>query len=156
MAEKGPDVLDLMIRHELSLGELYELFAAAFPERGEFWRPISQDERRHSRWLENLGAEESSRSWLLFESGLKPAAIRSSIGFVETQIAKARGSGFTPLEALSISRDLENALLEKYLSKIGASAPAGIRSVIANLAAETKRHRETIAAALEEEKGRVR
>ena len=68
------------------------------------------------------------------------------------QIARARKGDFSQLAALSISKDLENALLEKQFSKLDYSLPAKVRTILMNIAAETKRHRKVIADALEAER----
>ena len=156
MRETKPDILELLIRHELAVKGLYETLADLFPERRGFWQEIAQDEKRHSTRLEVLRAEESFKIWFRFNSRLKPQAIASSISYVESLTARATSRTLSLLEALSISKDIETALLEKQFSKIAESAPGTIRAIVSDLAAETEQHRKLIIEALEAEKRKRR
>jgi hypothetical protein len=49
--------------------------------------------------------------WLSQSSRIKPQAIKSSIGYVESQIVRAQKDSLSLVQALSIAKDLENALL---------------------------------------------
>jgi len=156
MTENVPDVLDLLIRNELAIKRLYEAFAALFPERQSFWRRIAGDEARHAHWLETLQGQPAFRRWFLSGSRLRPQAIEASIGYVGAQTEKARLGGFTLLEALSVSTDLEAALLEKQFTKMRGSAPPQIRSILTDLETETGQHQQTLAEALDAEKRQLR
>jgi rubrerythrin len=155
MKGKEPDILEMLMRHELALKQLYELFAAMFPNRQDFWQHIAEDEQRHSNWLETLRSEETLEDWYLSDSQLRPQAIQSSISYVEVQIARAREGNFSLLEALSVSKDLESAMLERQFAKISNLVHEKIRSVLLDLAAETERHRRAIVEALDAEKRAV-
>jgi hypothetical protein len=39
-----PDVLELLIRHELVIKQLYEIFASMSENRREFWQSLAVDE----------------------------------------------------------------------------------------------------------------
>lgn len=155
MTEEKPDILEMLIRHELAIKQLYEMFAGRFPNHQGFWQHIAKDEQRHSHWLKTLRSEESLKNWFLSESRLKPQAIKASISFVEMQITRAQKGKFSLMEAFSVSRDLENALLEKQFLKMSASAPESIRAILKKLVAETEQHLQAIAKALDAEKNRV-
>jgi rubrerythrin len=152
MTEEKPDILEMLIRHELAIKQLYELFALIFPNHQEFWQLIAEDEQRHCQWLETLRSEEFLKNWFLSESRLKMQAIKASISYVELQKARAKKGTLSNMEAFSISKDLENALLEKQFLKMSALAPENIRTIFTKLAGETERHLKTIAKALDTEK----
>ena len=152
MKEVEPDVLEMLIGHELVIKQLYEVFAATFKHRQEFWQNLARDEQGHADRLASLRSESTVNRWLLHESRLKPNAIKSSIGYVERQVARAREGNFSLLQALSIARDLEDALLEKHFSKLSDSTSERFRSILMDLAAETERHRKVLVEAIETEK----
>ena len=58
------------------------------------------------------------------------------------------------MQALTIARDLEDALIEEQLSRINVTGCAVLGSVLADLASETEKHRETLRAVLEIERER--
>ncbi len=147
MKEEKPDILEMLIRHELTIKQLYEKFAVMFPIRQEFWKSLAEDEQKHSDWLGGLRSEKAIENMSSYNR-LKPQAIKTSIGYVERQIAKAQEGRFSLLEAFSIAKDLESALLENHLSRISNSFPAEIKSVLMELAVETERHRRAVVEAL--------
>jgi rubrerythrin len=155
MTEEKPDILEMLIRHEFAIQQLYELFASMFKSHQKFWQKIAKDEQRHSHWLETLRSKKSLKNWFLSESRLKMQAITASIRYVEMQITRAQKGNFNLLEALSISKDLETALLEKQFSKMSPSVPEKIRTIFIKLAGETEQHLKEIATALDAEKNHV-
>jgi hypothetical protein len=44
MRNDESDVLELLIRHELVIKQLYEIFAATFANRQDFWQSLAGDE----------------------------------------------------------------------------------------------------------------
>jgi rubrerythrin len=143
------DVLDMLIRHELVIKELYEIFTVRFPDYQDLWKRLARDEQRHADLLETLRSSSDLYNWLLLDNRLKLQAVRASIGYVESQIIKAREGRFTLVQALTVARDLEAALLEKQLEKLGESHAAEIRAVVSALFAETAGHREALSRALD-------
>ncbi|MBN1355373.1 hypothetical protein JXA40_03775 [bacterium] len=154
MIKQESELLELLISHELAIKNLYLLFAGLFPGHTDFWTCIAQDEQTHSEWLECLRSKKTLGEWFLSMSRLKQEGIETSIAYVEKQTARAREGNFSLLEALSISRDLENALIEKQFSEVNESVPVEIRSVFMDLLADTERHRKIFTEALEAEKRR--
>jgi len=152
MREDEPDVLGMLIRHELAIKQLYEIFAPMFTNHEGFWQNLAADEQIHANWLAALRSKSITGKWLLYDSQLKPQAIKTSIGYVESQIARAKEGNFSLLQALSIARDLENALLERQFSKLKDSAPEEIRSVLMSLADETERHLKKVIEVIDSEK----
>jgi succinylglutamate desuccinylase len=83
---------------------------------------------------------------------LRPQAIKASIRYVESQLTRAKEGKFNLLQALSLARDLENAVLERVFSRLTVLAPKEIRPVLMDVTAETERHRKTIIEALDIER----
>jgi len=152
MKEVEPDVLEMLIGHELAIKQLYEVFAAKFKNRQEFWQSLARDEQGHADRLASLRSESTVNRWLLHESRLRPNAIKSSIGYVGRQVARVREGNFSLLQALSVARDLEDALLEKHFSKLSDSTSERFRLILMDLATETERHRKVLVEAIETEK----
>lgn len=147
MGEHLPDVLELMIRHELAIKQLYEAFAAALPHRSDFWHRLASEEQKHADWLTALQSETLGQRFML-DSRLKAEAIRLSIAYVEEQTKKAAGSNFSAIEALAVARDIENALLEKQFSKLRDTGSSAVKSAVMSLAAETEKHRRALVEAI--------
>lgn len=145
MRQDAQDILDLLIRHEVAIQQLYETFAAVFSDRHDFWMNLARDEQKHAQRLGMLRSAAAMETWLLQGSQLKPQALKTSIGYVESQTRRAHDGTFSSLEALSIAKDLESALLEQQFSKLRALPSPEIKTILMELAAETERHRKVIA-----------
>jgi len=147
MPEQEADVLELLARHELAIKDLYQAYARLFAGRAQLWSDIAAEEQRHADWLGSLQsvATPATRVWLT--RNLKPEAIRQSIAYIEGRKAGAR-EGVDLRTALSVSRDLENALIERQFARVSNTAPAEFVPVLRNLVAESERHRRLFAEAL--------
>jgi hypothetical protein len=120
-----------------------------------FWQNLAEDEQRHADWLVGLRSNSITEKLLLCDSRLKFQAINTSIGYVENQIARAKEENLSLLQALSIAKYLESALLEKQFFKIQESTPKEIRSVMVSLTDETEKHLNTVVELLASEKRRI-
>ncbi len=156
MGRDSSNILDLLIEHELVIKGLYDMFAERFTDQRHFWHNIASEEQTHADKLENLRSAPSLLGWLSSESRLKAEAIKSSISYIDSMIEKGKQGQFMSLQALSLARDIETALLERIFSKVSNSVPADIRVTLQDLAADTERHRKAISAVLEAERSRVK
>ncbi len=151
MTQGEPEVLEMLVRHELAIKELYDIFAMKFTNRQAFWQSLAADEQKHADWLDAFRSKPAIIR-LLHDTQLKPQAIKTSLAYVEKQLARAKGGNVSLLEALSMARDLENAALERLFVKLKMAAPKEIGATLADLATETERHRRTITEALNTER----
>jgi hypothetical protein len=148
MKSQTAGVLELLKQHELVIKQLYDFFAEQFPQKKDFWLKIASEEQRHADFLQTLETNESYVNWFVESSHLGVAAIQFSIDFLIQERERMNVSGTTLLKAYAFSKDIEDALLEKYLSKINVNIPPEIAQVVAVLAADTKRHAQEMAVAL--------
>jgi hypothetical protein len=146
------DLVDLLVRHELALGALYEGFAEALAGHKQLWRALAADEHGHAEMVETLRGDPAVNRWLLHGTGVKPFAVKSSIDYMDNIAARARAGGLSSLQALSIAKDMETSLIEEQFSKMSPALSEEVASLIAELVADTERHRRTIVEALEVER----
>jgi hypothetical protein len=146
------DLVDLLVKHELALGALYEGFAEVLAGHKQLWRTLAADEQGHAERVETLRGDRAVNRWLLHGTGVKPFAVKSSIDYMDNIATRARAGGLSSLQALSIARDLETALIEEQFSKMSPALSEEVASLIAELVADTERHRRTIVEALEVER----
>ncbi len=154
MQGQASHIVELLIHHELALKRLYARFSTMFPTQRDFWQSLAADEQSHAAWLEALGSDGITGAWGESHNQLKPQAIRTSIGYVESQITRAEAGAFPLCKALSIARDVERALLERQFSKLGKAAPTAMREVLLKLAEETEGHLRKVEEMLLVESGR--
>ncbi|MCE5253357.1 MAG: hypothetical protein LLG45_03975 [Actinomycetia bacterium] len=152
MSAERSDFLEALITHEAAVGRLYQVFAEVFPTRERFWRALAAEEQGHADRLGVLGSDPTINGWLLRESGLRLQVVRSSIGYIESQMERAREGRLNLLQALSIARDLENALIEDQFSRMSGSPHVAATPILTRLAGETDGHRRMLAEAIEAER----
>ncbi len=137
--------LDLLIRHETAIKQLYERFADVFPEHRAFWGGMAEEERKHSESLQGLSSKESLKKWFMTDSQFTRLAIHGSIEYIEQQIERVNKASISLLEALAIANDIEEALIEKQFIRLNISGPEEIKGVMRVLVADTQRHRKVMA-----------
>jgi rubrerythrin len=145
-------IVEMLANHELALKELYQTYAVRVPSLKDLWLRLAQDEQRHSDWLESLVAQAGQVNSLGPCCWPRPAAIESSLKYIQVQILRANQAEVTPLAALSIAKDLENALLEKEFFKIVDGACPEVREVLSRLIAGTEKHWQVVTEALDKAK----
>lgn len=134
------NILELLIKHELKIKELYETFAKIFKSHASFWQELANDEQKHADRLLELQSNPITNNWLQYEIKFKPEAINISTGYIENQILRAKEGKFNILQSLSIARDIESALLERIFYKLKDSAPMEIKSFLIVITDETEKH----------------
>jgi len=152
MKEDELTILELLIRHELAIKQLYEIYATTFTDWQTLWQRLAEDEQRHADVLGMLRTESNIDNLLIHEGKIKPQAIKLSISYVEGQAERAQKDNINMLQALSIAKDLESALLEKQFSRLSDFTSKDVKIILMNLAAETGRHRDAIVEALNAQK----
>jgi hypothetical protein len=134
------DALELLREHERALGRLYRTYAECFAGQSEFWLRLAAEEDQHAEWLGSLRLrledDESGRLLDRFPTG----AIEHSLVYVNKLIANAHTSGITPLRALSVALDLEQALLESRYFEVFESDSPELKRTLETLAESTHAH----------------
>lgn len=135
-----------MIDNENAVGDLYELFARQFPLTDTLWNELVLEEREHADWLRALrfelkdGALRLSPTWVEFLP--QAEALRVTL---QSSLQRAGAGDYTLEEALSLARELENAVLEQEFFRIVSDGPdSALQPIFAQLADATRRHRDRL------------
>jgi hypothetical protein len=149
LAEDARAIVEMLASHELAIKQLYQTYALRFPSFKDLWLGLAADEQRHADWLGSLVAHLSPANPLAPCGWPRPAAIESSLEYIQVQLLRARRPEFSAVAALSIAKDLENSLLEKEFFKVAQGASPEVREVLGQLVTGTERHWRTVAEALD-------
>lgn len=155
VGESGSDFLDVLIRHELTIKRLYESFSELFESHRIFWQRIAADEQRHADLIAEIRPRFSYEKRLYPDIRLTCQGVATSIGYIEDQIARAQKGGFSLLQALSVARDIESALLERQLSRMDGTDIQEIGPILKTLVIETGLHFQKIVEALNRVKRKI-
>jgi rubrerythrin len=142
-------ILDLLVEQELALAELYTAFGKRFADDGEFWKGISDDEKKHSTWVQRLKAQ-AAQGAVEFDAGrTREQAVRISIGYIKTMTDRAIEEDMLLFDALTLSHDIENSLIEKQVFRHFTSDSEEMKRVLTRLEEVTREHRDKLKTVLD-------
>ena len=124
--------------------ELYKVFAEKFPEERDFWLDIARDEQEHASIISMLGASIAEGGADFDENRFTAEEIKSSLESVKNSLAEAKSGDISMKDALAMSLELEEQILEHSYFEVFIPRTEGIRDFIAGVISATKRHRDKI------------
>ncbi len=128
------------IENELLLHRLYGHYASLFPEDEDFWLDISADEAEHAGWVHSLSKKIDNGEVRLGDGRFEPEALTSFASYIQEQIDRINTENILQIQALSISMDLENSMLEKAMFKSYETDSPELREVMDRLQKSTEFH----------------
>lgn len=135
-------IIDLMLKQETLLAELYHAFAKKFPEYEELWNKLAREEEKHASWIEQLRVASEKKVVLFSEGRIKTYTLETFVQGIEEKITRAEASDFNARQALVCTIDLERSLIEKEVFSHFEGLTEKASSVMKFLAKETKEHQE--------------
>ncbi|MCX6728146.1 MAG: hypothetical protein NTV39_00025 [Candidatus Saccharibacteria bacterium] len=128
------------IENEELLNKLYSHYATLFPDDKEFWEDIAADESEHAGWVRSLSTRIDNGEVRLSAGRFGLAAMTSFASYIQEQIDMSNTEEVQQVQALSISMDLENSMLEKGLFASYETDSPELREVMDRLEKSTEIH----------------
>jgi hypothetical protein len=144
VTDAAVEALDMLREHEKAIGRLYVTYAHRFPQDCDFWLGLSQEEDQHAQWIELLHSKIEEELSGLIVNRFPTVAISHSISYINRLIESANRPSLTPVNALSVALDIEQALLENRYFEVFESDSAEIKRVLELLSQGTKAHLERV------------
>lgn len=145
-------ILDEMAKNEEKLSKLYALFMQKYPSRNEFWQSLAQEEVGHGHWIRTLRMRVEEGAVLFQQGRFSIDVLNDFYKYIGGQIVHFDGLEEFPLiDALQVSKDVENTMLEKEFFKVFAGDAVELEILLLALEYSTKNHREEVEKALEQE-----
>jgi hypothetical protein len=140
MTDTLETVAEKLVQNEAGIGQLYELFAAAFPEDAPLWSALGEEEKQHAEWIrravEAMPADTRQRP----VPAIRSQAIGTMITYVASVAERCRRNELTRLNAFALARDIENSLLEgRLLESLQVPAPGVDKDLLEATAAHRRR-----------------
>lgn len=145
-------IIDLMAQMELSISELYELFAEKFPKYENLWIELSKQEVQHADWVKQLQSMAGENRVFFDEKLTKSYSVQKVLEIIKATYANAKDDKLTLINALSVSRDLEQSVLEREFYNYFTGRDAEVKMIINNIRKETIDHQTKLRNAWEEER----
>ena len=130
-------LVDMMIQYEKMMGELYRIYAQAYPEYKDFWEEIACEEDEHASWLAMfLNRDDAYFSKERF--GIIP--VEYCIKEVQEKIQEAKENPPKIILALGNSMNIENGMIENKFFEVYEGDSEEFKRILANLKIATKEH----------------
>ena len=145
-------MISKLIENEELLSDLYEQYSNMLPDDSEFWMQIAKDETVHASWVTELSEKVKQGLVQVDDSRFKDPAIENFGRWLLENIQKAKSEVISPIQALSISMDLENSMLERGIFEAYDSDDPELRTVLEKLKKSTEIHYAEVKARWNEER----
>ncbi len=134
--EKIETYLTLLIEHEKKISELYRAYAQEFPAVRVFWQRLCNEEMQHAKCIETL-AESGELS---VRECFPAEAVQTSIHYVQKLIEEVPRHSHTLLNAVSLSLNLEVAMIENQFFEVFKGDSDELAEVFRTLTDQTREH----------------
>jgi len=150
--EEQLKAIEMMAAYEEALCSLYKVYTQKLPTYRDFWLKLSSEEAEHAMWVRDF--ENKAKEGLAYfdKNRFNLQAIKISLDYVNEQIESARSKDILPIKALSMSLDLESALIDNQWFEAFATDSAALRNLMEDLREAVKKHRERVKRAWEKER----
>lgn len=113
-------VIDLMVRHENAMKDLYLLYSAQHEGRyWDFWHKLVKEEASHINTVKLIEASLDQGKADFREHRFRADLIEKSLAYINDRIAEARSDKVTLLHALATAKEIESSFIEhEYFSVI--------------------------------------
>jgi hypothetical protein len=152
MPQKTTDTVELLAQHEEAISRLYKAYAGKYPSHSTLWSDLVTDEINHAHWLRDLRAQVGGTSLVINPGRFKLGPAQASLKYVEDQLHIAGKEKMPLIKALSTALTIEKSILEANVFEVFDGDSLEIKKVLQGLSDETKKHRDRIQKAWEEEK----
>ena len=139
--KKASNLIDKLAANEEYVGRLYKEYAEIFPILREFWIGLALEEANHASWLKKLNASISSGSIFIAEGRFNIFAIQTFMDYLVAELARVQKNGVSLIEALSITSDIEQSLIESKYFEVFKTDSAEIQHILKKIRDETLAHR---------------
>ena len=146
------ELLGILIQHEDALAGMYGTFGSALPGMKVFFTRLVQEEKAHADVLRALSGQLESGGILLNRRKFNAVAVKSSIEYIQRQVVKISGEGITPIKALALAIDCENAIIEKGLFGVFETDSVAMKHEFQALCDHTIAHKKILENTLAAEK----
>lgn len=146
---KSEDICEILAQNEERLSELYRVYAEKFPEYRDLWDSLAGEETQHAKWIRNLASWSREGLIDINKNRFNIAAIHTFTGYVDKEIARARDSLVSSINALSIASYIEDSIIENRFFEVFEGDSSVLRSTLLDLATATNKHRNLIKGALD-------
>ena len=132
--------MEMLIKYEETVGQLYRAYASKFPEYKDFWTKLADEEISHAAWIRQL-YKKTEKGLLYFDEGrFNTVAIQTFLNYLNSELSRVNDPSLQVINALSISLYIEEALIERKFFEIFETDSVELKKLLHDLYASTEEH----------------
>lgn len=133
-------IIELLIRNEESVSELYLAYAYKYKECSEFWSGLALEEKGHADCIRELVNKVKEGGMHIEPGRFNKEAIESFTKYVKGESERARKEQMPLITALSIALSVEQSMIERKFFEIFDTDSAELKLVLHDLTSSTNEH----------------
>jgi hypothetical protein len=143
-ASSATSYLELYLKQELLMAELYQRFHNRYAAHKDFWESMIADEREHAGYLDQFRKLTAADAVTFSEGKLRLVALNSIVTYVQAVIDDFDHQPFPFRKALAVCLDLEKSVLEREVFNGFATDSAEFRQVLEILRGAQEAHLDKV------------
>jgi rubrerythrin len=145
LVKDAREILSLMEEVELAVAGLYRSCAGKFPEDGNFWQQLEQEELQHADYVRRMtDVVARGPEHFRINPQFNALAVRAFIQGVNDSRHKVETGGIGARQALFLARDIEEIYIERnFFDSIYGDDPDFL-SLFRQIVVETTSHRQLL------------
>jgi hypothetical protein len=136
--------LELLAKHEATVGDLYLEYSKLFPEHKEFWMRLDREERKHAQAVRDLNQKVTDGAVKIAQDRFKKEIIEGATSRVISWIKEAKGGITDMVDALANALVIENSLVEKTYYRLYDADSEDMKKTFTMLVEASKEHRKKV------------
>jgi rubrerythrin len=136
--------LELLARHEATVGDLYQEYSKKFPEHKEFWLRLNREEQKHAQAVRDLLPKVNDGTIKIAPDRFKKEVIEGATSRVISWIKEARGGNTDMVDALANALVIENSLVEKTYYLLYENDSEEMKKTFSMLVEASREHRKKV------------
>ena len=115
---QADELIQLLKKHELCIGALYETFATILPESKDHWLAFAKEERQHAQWIETLHTHLKKGNISLEQIKITSQSTKLAIDYAEKLGQQVIRDKPDLQQVIAYAINLEKSLLESSFFKV--------------------------------------
>jgi rubrerythrin len=152
-SKQNLSIIDLLIRHEEEIGNLYKACAVKFPDSAGFWQTLVIEEQAHADVLRQLEKQLVTQKVFLNDRKFNVTGVQTAIDHVNRQKQMVEEGSLTLLQIMSIALDIEQAIIDRNFFEVFDTDSPSMKREFADLRTHTVEHVRRISTKLDTLRG---
>jgi hypothetical protein len=132
--------LSMLMESERRIGDLYTIFAGQFPEQMVFWQKLASEEEAHATWVRTILMQMRDGHIEFDAVHYAPESYQLFLDYMGRIITQATTYQASLFQALTVAKDIEEALLEKNFTAVFVPKTPETTRMLRRMHASTEEH----------------